>query len=83
MSSLSNLPALPVPPNATIEGVNRRDWFAAMASAGIIAKGLEVMGDRVVSEDERTMMLARRAYAFADAMLQLSEEHQAQTTAAG
>ena len=81
MSAYGNLPAYPVPANAPTEGVSRRDWFAAMALSGVITKGLEIMGDRVVSEQERTMMLARKAYAFADAMVQLSEEHTANATA--
>ena len=76
MSATANLPAFPVPANATIQGVNRRDWFAAMALNGVVTQGLEIMGDRVVSEEERIMMLAVRSYAFADAMLQLSDAHQ-------
>ena len=74
MSVAGSVPAFPVPPSAASPGVTRRDWFAAMALQGVVAKGLDVIGDRVVSEDERNLMMARRAYALADSMLQASGE---------
>jgi hypothetical protein len=52
-----------------------------MALQGLVAKGLEVMGDRVVSEAERNLMMARRAYGLADAMLTVGSER-AETAAA-
>ena len=63
-------PAFPVPQGATALGVTQRDWFAACALQGVVAKGLDVIGDRVVSESERNLLLAERAYALADAMVQ-------------
>lgn len=69
MSAAANRPAFPVPSASIAQGVTARDWFAAMALSGVVAKGLDVIGDRVVSETERNMMMARRAYALADAML--------------
>jgi hypothetical protein len=70
MRDLSNQPAFPVPSGAITSGVSRRDWFAAMALQGVVSKGLEVMGDRVVTEQERHLMMARRAFSLADAMLE-------------
>ena len=64
----------PVAATAIEEGVRLRDWLAAMALPGIMSKGLEVFGDRVVSESERDLMMARHAYAMADAMLIASTE---------
>ncbi|MCA9168611.1 MAG: hypothetical protein KDB23_13140 [Planctomycetales bacterium] len=69
MPTAADRAAFPLPANATQQGVTVRDWFAAMALQGLVAKGLEVMGDRVVSEQERNLIMARRAYALADAML--------------
>ena len=74
MSDLGNLPAFPVPTGAIEQGVSRRDWFAIQALQGVVSKGLEVTGDRVLSEEDRSMLLARRAYGIADAMLQISSE---------
>jgi hypothetical protein len=45
-----------------------------MALQGIVAKGLDVIGDRLVTESERNVMMARRAFALADAMLAASGE---------
>ena len=47
----------------------QRDWFAAMALQGLAAKGLEVSGDRVLSDEEKADRLAVRAYQLADAMV--------------
>lgn len=46
-----------------------RDWFAAMAMQGLVAKGLEVRGDRVLSDDEKATEMATRAYRLANAMI--------------
>lgn len=74
MSDLGSRPAFPVSASSVENGVSVRDWFAAVALQGVAAKGLEVMGDRVVSEDERNMMVAERAYALADAMLHVGRK---------
>ena len=71
--SAGNLPAFPVPNEAMTNGLSRRDWFAGMALSGVVAKGLDVIGDRVMSEDDRIRMQAQRAFAFADAMLEFAE----------
>lgn len=83
MSQLGDRPAFPVPASATAKGVSVRDWFAGMALQGVVAKGLDVIGDRVVSDSERNLMIARRAYALADAMIIVVEtEMTAAATAA-
>ena len=69
MQDLSTSPAFPVPSDATHTGVTVRDWFAAIALQGIAAKGLEVFGDRVITEDEKNQIMATRAYKLADAMV--------------
>lgn len=74
MSEAAKTPAFPVPSGAMTPGVDRRDWFAAMALQGVVAKGLEVMGDRVLSDQDRFEMLAQRAYDLADAMLHISQQ---------
>jgi hypothetical protein len=45
-----------------------------MALQGVVAKGLDVIGDRMVTESERNVLMARRAYALADAMLIAGQE---------
>ncbi len=74
MSALGDRPAFPVTASAIEHGVTVRDWLAAMALQGVVSKGLDVIGDRMVSESERNMMMARRAYALADAMLAAANE---------
>jgi hypothetical protein len=74
MSTLGDRPAFPVPSTAVQSGISLRDWMATMALQGVVAKGLDVIGDRVVSESERNLLIARRAYALADAMLQVAGE---------
>jgi hypothetical protein len=73
MSTFGERPAFPVQATSLEHGITIRDWFAAMALQGVVAKGLDVIGDRVVSEQDRNLMLARRAYGLADAMLSLAE----------
>jgi hypothetical protein len=74
MSVYGNRSAFPVGATAVEQGVSQRDWFAAMALQGLVAKGMEVIGDRVVTESERNLLLARRAYGLADAMLTVGSE---------
>jgi hypothetical protein len=50
-------------------GATLRDWFAVAALQGISAKGLEVNANRAMSQDERDLEMATRAYQLADAML--------------
>lgn len=76
MPNPSSQPAFPVPSNAVTMGVTRRDWFAAMALQGVVSKGLDVIGDRVVSEQERYLMMARKAYALADAMVEAGKQEE-------
>jgi hypothetical protein len=74
MSAIGDRPAFPVSATTVQQGVSLRDWLAAMALQGVVAKGLEVIGDRLVGEAERNLMMARRAYSLADAMLQVANE---------
>jgi hypothetical protein len=74
MSAIADRPAFPVTASAVDHGVSRRDWLAAMALQGVVSKGLDVIGDRMISDSERNEMMARRAYALADAMLAVSSE---------
>ena len=67
--------AFPVSSNANQRGVSQRDWFAAMALQGLVAKGLEVSGDRVLSERDKCCIMADRAYRLADAMMLYSEKN--------
>lgn len=74
MQDQGNSPAFPVPSSSMAKGVSYRDWLATAALQGIVAKGLDVIGDRVVSETERNLIMARKAYGLADAMLQAGQE---------
>ena len=69
MTDYAQIPAFPVPPSAAYTGISMRDWFAANALQGIIAKGLEVRGDRALSQDDKDAEMVRRAYNLADEML--------------
>ena len=69
MTDYAQIPAFPVPPSAVHTGVSMRDWFAASALQGIIAKGLEVRGDRALTQDDKDAEMVRRAYNMADQML--------------
>lgn len=62
-------PTFPIPGGIQAIGVNQRDWLAAVALQGIAAKGLEVQADRAMTQVERDIEMANRAYALADAML--------------
>ena len=68
-SNPAEAPAFPVPPAASSKGVTIRDWIAGMALQGLVSKGLEVRGDRVLSTTEKSREFAIRAYSLADAML--------------
>ena len=72
-SEISTLPAFPVPENAQSDGIAARDWFACVALQGLVARGLEIRGDRVMTEVEKANEFATRAYRMADAMLRIRE----------
>ena len=61
----------PVFPGSHTAGIVARDWLAAMAMQGIIAKGLEVKADRAMTEDDKDDEIANRAYRLADAMIRV------------
>ena len=74
MSDAGKRPAFPIPSGTIEKGVSVRDWLAVMALQGVVSKGLEVMGDRVLTEEDRNKLMARRAYGLADAMIEISAE---------
>ncbi len=82
MSVSSDRPAFPVAASSVEKGVTVREWLASSAMQGIVANGLEVMGDRVVTESERFDIMARRAYALADAMVRVGNEEVATSATA-
>ena len=71
MFDASQIPAFPVPASAVHQGVSLRDWFAANALQGIIAKGLEVQGDRALTQKDKDMEMVRRAFSLADEMIKM------------
>lgn len=68
-STAPHSPAFPVGPDHIQPGLSLREWFAAMALQGLVAKGLEVNSERVLSPQERDLEMAKRAFRLADAML--------------
>ncbi len=72
--STESAPAFPTYSNTRHEGITKRDWFAAMALQGLLAKGLDVVGDRAMSRSEKDNMLAERSYGISDAMVQIAEQ---------
>jgi hypothetical protein len=62
-------PLFPVLPGSTSPGISYHDWLAAVALQAFTTKGLEVRADRAMTDAERDLMLATRAYQLADAML--------------
>ena len=79
MTNDGNQPAFPVPTSSLHQGVSKRDWLAAMALQGLLAKGIEVRGDRAYSPEERDQLFANKAYGLADAMLATANEAVATT----
>ena len=69
MSDATYIPAFPAPSSAAHPGVSLRDWFAANALQGIIAKGLEVRGDKALTQEERDQEMVSRAFGLADQMM--------------
>jgi hypothetical protein len=64
-----NTLVFPVPPGATSAGVSYYDWIAAVALQGLVTRGPEIKADRAMTDDERDLELALRAYRLADAMI--------------
>ena len=62
-------PAYPVAPGAHLTGASLRDWLALGALQGLAAKGLDVNANRAMSQEDRDLEMATRAYGLADAML--------------
>jgi hypothetical protein len=62
-----------VPPGATYPGITLFDWFAAVALQGFITHGMEVRGDRALTEADKDQEMAARAYRMAEAMLRARE----------
>lgn len=65
----SHAPLFPVAPDSASPGISYHDWLAAVALQALTTKGLEVRADRAMTDPERDLLLATRAYQLADAML--------------
>ena len=74
VNEFGRLPVFPLPTGIQAVGVTQRDWVATLALQGIAAKGMEVQADRAMSQVERNLEMARRAYGLADAMLTIRAE---------
>lgn len=70
----------PVPDRAVHVGIQFRDWVAAMALQGLVAKGLEVTGDRFLTQQDKDRELVERAYGLADAMVAKSLEQEVEAS---
>jgi hypothetical protein len=80
----SNTPLYPVPAGSANTGISYYDWIAAVALQALTTKGLDVKADRAMTDEERDLELATRAYKLADAMMRAranAAAHQAQPTA--
>lgn len=68
-SSGVGVPAFPSPPGSQHLGLTIRDYFAAAALQGLACRGLEVKGDRFMTQEQRDEEMAERAWGLAEAML--------------
>lgn len=78
-----NQPLYPTPPGAKNPGISTYDWLAALAMQGLMTRGMEVRGDRAMTEQEKDNEMAQRAYSVADAMMRARRQAldaQSQTT---
>ena len=66
-------PLYPVPIGAKNSGITIHDWLAGVVLQALITKGMAVKADRAMTEDEKDLELATRAYSIADAMLNVRE----------
>jgi hypothetical protein len=69
-----NQPLYPTPPGARGTGISTYDWLAALAMQGLMTRGMEVRGDRAMTEEEKDIEMAQRAYRVATAMMQARRE---------
>jgi len=69
-----NQPLYPTPPGARWTGISTYDWLAALAMQGLMTRGMEVRGDRAMTEEEKDIEMAQRAYRVANAMMQARRE---------
>ncbi len=67
-------PFNPVPAGATHPGITLFDWLAAVAMQGLVTHGMEVRGDRALTEEDKDREMANRAYRMAGAMLRAREQ---------
>lgn len=56
-------------PTGSQGGITIRDWLAGQAFQGLAVNGLEIKADRHMTQEERNILLAERAYDMADSML--------------
>ena len=76
MNSGIDTAVFPTNPQTQHDGISMRQWYAAMALQGLVAHGLEVRSDRVLSDDDRDNIFAEKAFALADAMMRFEQKDQ-------
>ncbi|MHB0959923.1 MAG: hypothetical protein ACYC6N_32635 [Pirellulaceae bacterium] len=74
----TNAPFYPIPIGTVSTGISYYDWIAAVAMQALTMRGLEVKADRAMTDEERDLELAARAYKMADAMLHARAQTQAE-----
>jgi uncharacterized membrane protein YukC len=78
----TNTPFYPVPTGSASTGISYYDWIAAVALQALATKGVDVKADRAMSDEDRDLELATRAYKLADAMLRVRTKAAADRAAA-
>ena len=67
-------PLYPVPAGAKTPGITVYDWLAAIAMQGLVTHGVAVKADRAMTQEDKDLDVAQRAYNLANAMLRVRAE---------
>ncbi len=62
-------PVFPAAMGSAEKGITLRQYYAASALQGLVAHGLEVRSDKVMTDEEKENVLAGRAFRMADALI--------------
>ncbi len=83
VKEIGRLPTFPLANEIQAIGVTQRDWVATLALQGIAAKGPEVQADGAMTQEDRDIEMARRAYGLADATITVRVEKKTAAQPAG
>ena len=75
-------PAFPAAMGSADKGITLRQYYASMALQGLVAHGIEVRSDKVMTDEDKQNVLAGRAFRMADAMIRFEAAEAAAETVA-